>query len=140
LIKQRHRWTKQRKNKRHTSSPPSTPLNSLPKYSLKAFLKTTLTAPTPATILTLELKYNPVVAIAISSLPTPAVTATNKEELAIPDAQPPKKMINEVKMLVLPRQKINRREKQSIAERLARMMGGLYRPVLWDLMSVKLFW
>jgi hypothetical protein len=73
----------------------------------------------------LELRYSPVVAIAICSFSTPAVKPTKTAEFAIPDAQPPKKMTNEPAVLVWPRQSVKRREKQSIADRLARIVGGL---------------
>jgi hypothetical protein len=43
----------------------------------------------------------------------------------MPDAQPPKKITSEAAVLVWPRQKVRRREKQRMAERLARMVGGL---------------
>jgi hypothetical protein len=59
-----------------------------------------LAALTPATTLILELRYSPVVAIAIWSFSTPAVKPTNKAEFAMPDAQPPKKMTNEPAVLV----------------------------------------
>jgi hypothetical protein len=108
------------------TSSPSTTLSKPPrKFTLKADWKIALAALTPATTLILELRYKPVVAIAICSFSTPAVKPTKTAELAIPDAQPPKKITNEPAVLVWPRQKVKRREKQRIADRLARMVGGL---------------
>jgi hypothetical protein len=84
-----------------------------------------LAALTPATMAMFELRYIPVVAMAIWCFSTPAVKPTKTAEFAIPDAQPPKKMTRDPAVLVCPRQSTRRREKQSIADMLARIVGGL---------------
>jgi hypothetical protein len=59
-----------------------------------------LAALTPATTLMLELRYSPVVAMAICSFSSPAVKPTKTAEFAMPDPQPPKKMTNDAAVLV----------------------------------------